>query len=265
VFTGPPVGADALVRAGFSVVSTANNHAWDYGKTALFETMDNLERVGLPYAGTGRDRAAAYRPTILDREGFRLGVIAVTDIWNQGALSTHPGAEYVAEADEQRLADAVRALRAEPGIAAVVVSYHGGSEYIDEPLQRTKRILRAAIEAGADAVIGHHPHVVQGVEWVGGRPIFYSLGNLLMRMHKDHPWTEFGFMARLELSRRGALKVEACPYRIFGITPLPLFSDKLREVYERRFWEHLRGISRRVGGTQIGRVGEDGCAGLSPP
>jgi hypothetical protein len=114
-------------------------------------------------------------------------------------------------------------------------------------------------------VIGHHPHVVQGVEWVGGRPIFYSLGNLLMRMHKDHPWTEFGFMARLELSRRGALKVEACPYRIFGITPLPLFSDKLREVYERRFWEHLRGISRRVGGTQIGRVGEDGCAGLSPP
>jgi poly-gamma-glutamate synthesis protein (capsule biosynthesis protein) len=265
VFTGPPGGADALARAGFSVVSTANNHAWDYGKAALFETMDNLERVGIAYAGTGRDRAAAYRPVILDRDGFRLAMIAVTDIWNQGPLATHPGAEYVAEADEERLASAVRALRADATVAAIAVSYHGGSEYIDEPLKRTTRVLRAAIDAGADVVIGHHPHVIQGVEWRAGRPILYSLGNLLMRMHRDYPWTELGYMARIELVRGAPPRVEACPYRIFGITPLPLYREAHREVYERRFFDHLGAISKRVGGTALGPPGPDGCAPLAPP
>ncbi len=264
VFTGPPIGADALAREGFDIVSTANNHAWDYGKRALIETLDNLDRVGVRHVGTGRDRAEAYRPTLVEKDGFRLAFLAVTDIWNQGQLSRHEGAEYVAEADEQRLAAAVRALREDPSVDAVAVSHHGGSEYMDEPLQRTQRILRAAIDAGADVVIGHHPHVTQGVEWRNGRPILYSLGNLLMRMHREHPWTELGFLARIVFHRGTPVTVEACPYRIFGVEVLPLAADPHRDLYERRFYDHLRVISKRVGGTEIGPVGDDGCAKLSP-
>src|SRR6185436_803076 len=104
-----------------------------------FETMENLDRVHVLYVGTGRDREAAYRPVIVERDGFRVGFLAVADIWNQGVLSKHPGAEYVAGADEQKLADAVRALRGEGTVDAIAVSYHGGSEYIDEPLQRTMK------------------------------------------------------------------------------------------------------------------------------
>jgi poly-gamma-glutamate synthesis protein (capsule biosynthesis protein) len=264
VFTGPPEGAPALARAGFTIVSTANNHAWDYGKNALFETMEHLRGAGVSYAGTGRDRSEAYRAVIVDRGGFRLALLAVTDIWNQGLLAKHPGAEYVAGADEKQLAEAVRALRADSSIDAIAVSHHGGSEYVDEPLQRTRAILRAAMDAGADVVIGHHPHVIQGVEWRNGRAILYSLGNLLMRMHSDYPATELGFLARITFRRGARPAVEACPYRIFGLVPVPLFDDRHRAAYEGRFFNHLRSISRRTGGTAIGPLGVDGCARLSP-
>lgn len=265
VFTGPPGGADALSRAGFSVVSTANNHAWDYGRAALFETMTNLERVGITYAGTGRDRQQAYQPAVVAVGGFRVGFLAVTDIWNQGPLGEHEGASFVAEADGAVLAKAVRRLQGSGEVDAVVVSYHGGSEYLDEPVQRTQAILRGAIDAGADVVLGHHPHVVQGVEWRAGKPIFYSLGNLLMRMNKDQAWTEFGLVARVTLSREGRAEVAACPTRIDGITPVPLYRSVNRQWYERRFFGHLGAVSRRVGGVVIGAAGADGCAELTAP
>lgn len=269
VFNGPPSGADSLARAGFTVVSTANNHAWDYGKSALFETMDNLERAGVLYVGTGRDRAAAYRPLILERDGFRLGIFAVTHIWNQGQLSSHEGAEYVAApaAPNQPdvLAHAVRALRAEGRVDAIAVSYHGGAEYIPDPLPRTIEVLRGAIDAGADIVIGHHPHVIQGVEWRGDRPILYSLGNLLFRMHSKYPRTGMGYMARIVFTRGAAPTVEACPYRIHGIVPMPFAGDPDRASYESQFFSHLATISKTVGGTTIGPSGADGCAALTPP
>ena len=265
VFCGPPEGAGSLALAGFDVVSTANNHAWDYGKKALFETMDHLDRAGVRYVGTGRDRASAYQPLVIDKDGFRLAMLAVTDIWNQGLLKNHPGADYVAGADRDGLAAAVRSLRADPSIDAIAVSYHGGCEYITEPITRTKEILRAAIDAGADVVIGHHPHVAQGVEWRGGRPILYSLGNLLMRMHSNHAWTGMSYLARIRLARGAPPALEACPYRIHGVDPLPFAGDPARAAYEAQFFGHLALISKAVGGTRIGPTGDDGCARLEPP
>lgn len=265
VFTGPPAGADALARAGFTIVSTANNHAWDYGKKALFETMDNLDRAGVRYVGTGRDRHEAYRPVILEHNGVRLAMLAVTDIWNQGPLWSHAGKEFVAGADFQALPAAIKALRADPSVDFIAVSYHGLAEYMDEPMPRTRELLRNAIDAGADLVIGHHPHVVQGVEWRGGRPILYSLGNLLMRMNSRVPWTEMGYLARVRLARGQAPSIEACPFRMHGITPLRFVGEPARAAFERRFFGHLAGISKAVGGTTVGATGDDGCAPLSPP
>jgi poly-gamma-glutamate synthesis protein (capsule biosynthesis protein) len=265
IFTGPPSGADALARGRIDVVSLANNHAWDYGKKALFETMDNLDRVGVRYVGAGRTREEAYRALHIEKNGLRLALLAVTDIWNQGPLSKHPGAEHVARADHETLAESVRALRADAANDFIAVSYHGGSEYIDEPLQRTREILRGAMDAGADFVIGHHPHVTHGVEWRNGKPILYSLGNFLMRMHSNHRWTGMGYLARVKLSRGSPLAVEACPFRIHGIEALPFPGDPLRDAYERQFFSHLSLISKTVGGTSIGPTGEDGCAVLSPP
>jgi poly-gamma-glutamate synthesis protein (capsule biosynthesis protein) len=261
VFTGPPEATAALARARFTVVSTANNHAWDYGEPALRETMARLEDAGVRHVGTGLDRASSRRPTFVDIDGFRLAFLAVTDIWNQGALAKHPADAFVARAEPEELAAAVRALRASGEADAILVSYHGGEEYVDAPITRAVTMLRAAIDAGADAVIGHHPHVVQGVEWYAGRPIFYSLGNLLMRMHRDHKWTELGYLARLELRRGEPPRAWACPFRIHGTDVLPLAGDP---AYERLFYDHLAAISKPLGALSIGTPAADGCAPLSP-
>ncbi|MFT3765987.1 MAG: CapA family protein [Minicystis sp.] len=260
VFTGPPEAAKALARARFTVVSTANNHAWDYGEPALRETIALLDAAGVGHVGTGESREASRKPEIVAVDGFRVAVLAVTDIWNQGPLEKHAAEPLVARADPEALVSAVRALREGGEADAIVVSYHGGEEYRDTPIPRAATMLRAAIDAGADVVVGHHPHVIQGVEWYRGKPILYSLGNLLMRMNRDQPWTELGYLARLELRRGGAAKVWACPYRIYGVEVLPLAGERYREVYEKRFYDHLAAISAPFGGVAVGPPGADGCA-----
>jgi poly-gamma-glutamate capsule biosynthesis protein CapA/YwtB (metallophosphatase superfamily) len=262
VFTGPPRGAEVLARAGIDVVSTANNHAWDYGKRALLETLDNLDRAGVLHAGTGTDLARACAPAIVERAGLRVAFLAATDVWNQGPLSAHEGSAFVAGADEARLVGAVAALKkGGPGGAELVaVSYHGGEQYQDAPSARARRLHRALIDAGADVVIGHHPHVMQGVEWYRGRPILYSLGNLLMAMHSDHPWTGMSFLARLRLRPGQRPELEVCPYRILGHDPRALIDDPARGALFSSFSAHLQQISAGLGGLRVGALGDDGCA-----
>ncbi len=264
VFTGPPSGAAALARSHWDVVSTANNHAWDYGPNALLETLGHLNAAGVKHVGTGADLDAAWAPVVIDVGGIRVGFLAVTDIWNQGPLESHPGSAFVARADRDRLVASIRALRTSGRVDTILVSQHGGVEYTDVPLVRGRELLRSAIDAGADAVIGHHPHVIQGVEWYHGKPILYSVGNLLMRMASGHQWTEFGYLARLVISRQNSIRLETCPFRIFGTEIRPLFGDSRRSTYEKLFFDHLQSISVVVGRTAIDPPGEDGCAILHP-
>ncbi|WP_437967736.1 CapA family protein [Sorangium sp. So ce260] len=265
VFTGPPAGADVLARAGISVVSLANNHMWDYGKSAFLETLGHLERAGVAYAGAGRTRPKAYAPAVIERRGFRVAVLAVTGIWNQGSLWQHPAREFVAAAERDGLAAAVRAARKQPGVVAVVVSYHGGTEYLDTPLPQARALAAAAIDAGADAFLGHHPHVLQGIELRRGRPIFYSLGNFLMKVKRTGPAVELAMLARLRLRRGAPPLAEICPVRSEGLGTVPLAADPRRAETEAAFAERMRRVSAFVkGAPAIGPFAADGCAPLEP-
>jgi poly-gamma-glutamate capsule biosynthesis protein CapA/YwtB (metallophosphatase superfamily) len=265
IFTGPPAGADALARAGFTVVSTANNHAWDYGEAALGETIANLDRVGVRHAGTGSTLEEAWRPAVIEAGGRRIAFIAATDVWNFGPLAEHPASAHVAEASPDAIARGVTAARALPGVDAVIASVHGGYEYVDTPSPRMVAIAHAAIDAGASAFFGHHPHVVQGVEWYRGKPVFYSLGNLLMQMVVGHEWTGWGFVARVVVEPGGAVsRAEACPYRILGLAPLPLAGDPAAGALQGVFFAHLRAVSASVGKVKIGAPADDGCAPIDP-
>jgi len=262
VFNGPPASAEALAAAGIDVVSTANNHAWDYGKSALLETLKLLDGQGIAHAGTGATIEEARKPAIVEKNGFCLAILAVTDIWNQGVLSKHPAREYVASADKEALLASIAALRSDPKIDAIVVSYHGGEEYRGDPLPGTRDLASAVLDAGADAFLGHHPHVAQGISFYKGKPIVYSLGNLLMRMHSGHPETEMGLAVKLDLERGEAARLSACPFRIHGIEPIPLAADPERKANESRFFSRLKDLARRVGGVTLDPAGEDGCASV---
>ena len=261
IFTGPPGGADVLSRARVSVVSTANNHAWDFGKNALLETIANLERAQVPFAGTGRDLEQAYRPAVLHVSGRSIALFAVTQIWNQGDFEKHEGRDFVAWANADKLKAGIAQARREHDF--VLVSYHGGEEYIDAPIERTRHFVQAMMALGVDAVIGHHPHVLQGVGWVEGRPILYSLGNFVFAGHAERPWTEQSFFARITLQKGSAPELSACPFAIDGHRPRSF--DVTREALAiERFRLHLVGTSMSVGGSDVADPDELGCLRVTP-
>ncbi|MCK6592866.1 MAG: CapA family protein [Polyangiaceae bacterium] len=261
VFTGPPAGADALARAGIQIVSTANNHMWDYGERAFFETLANLRRAGVAYAGAGHHHGQTYSPVILTIKGFRIAVLAVTDIWNQGSLARHPARPYVAGADENALAVTARRLRARGEADVILVSYHGGVEYMAQPLPGTRALARRVVDYGADLFLGHHPHVIQGIELRHGKAIFYSLGNFLMNVNEEYPETGIGMVARVRFRRGEAPIHEICPVKSGGLSAAPLAGDSAREAFR----ESIRRVSARFPhAPEIGAFGDDGCAPLLP-
>lgn len=177
VFRSPPERvAPALARAGFDVVSLANNHSMDYGVEGMRDTMRALTDAGIRYTGAGENLAAARQPALLDVEGERVAVLAYSltfpeEFW---ATETQPGTPFGHE--HQVRSDIARA-RAKAGV--VIVSFHWGQEGTSELRDYQRKLGRAAIEAGATVVVGHHPHVLQGVERYRDGLILYSLGNFV--------------------------------------------------------------------------------------
>jgi hypothetical protein len=260
VFTGPPAGADVLARAGIHLVSTANNHMWDFGYRALVETHGHLDRVGIAHAGSSLEPEGMYRPAVLKVKGWSVALFAVTQIWNQGPIEKHRGRFHVAWADVGRLREPIEKARRENDV--VLVSYHGGGEYMDETVRWTRDFVAGVMALGVDAVLGHHPHVPQGVGWHGGRPVFYSLGNLVFAPN-EHRWTSAGMLAKLTFHRDRPMQTEACPFRFRSYEPTALDRPEDR-VFVSVFRSHLKSISLGVGGTELGEPGSLGCMTLGP-
>jgi poly-gamma-glutamate capsule biosynthesis protein CapA/YwtB (metallophosphatase superfamily) len=213
VFIAPPLAADALARAGFDIVSTANNHAWDGGEVAVRETMHQLTRVGVRFVGSALGRDMAEQPVILRRRGWRVAFFAMTRAWNPAPYTfhEHPGARYVAWGDSSWIYPAIRELKASGRADLVVVSVHGGDEYANVPPQHIRELSRGLVDAGADLVLGHHPHVLQPVVWYRGKPIVQSLGNFIFLQHD--PWTQVAAILRVAVTPERRLRLSAIPIR----------------------------------------------------
>ena len=235
IFTGPPAGARALSMANVAVVSTANNHAFDYGFRGERETLLHLGAEGIAATGTSFDSVGGALPAIVERNGLRIAFLAYTEFVNIAGGWRGRIALY----DSVQCRKDIEAIRG--AVDFVVVSYHGGAEYSDKPTQRARRAFEASIEAGADLVVGHHPHYVQGVELYRGKPIFYSLGNFVF-YQPQREQAGFGLGICLELAMRsGTVTVESVrlvPVRA-GLQPTLTLSDEER----RSFVERLRKLS----------------------
>jgi poly-gamma-glutamate synthesis protein (capsule biosynthesis protein) len=196
IFTGPPAGADALAMAGVDVVSTANNHAFDYGIRGIRETIKNLDRVGIAWTGTSAESTREFQPAIVERDSIRIGFVAFTEFVN----SPVGWQGYVAVFDSAFVARAIQRLRSHVDI--VVASYHGGGEYGRQLSHRSRAHIRWLAECGADIVLGHHPHVPYGIEQWLGRWVAWSLGNFVFGQ-PQHYWTQVGLAASFSLRRTG--------------------------------------------------------------
>jgi poly-gamma-glutamate synthesis protein (capsule biosynthesis protein) len=177
-FQGDPRLAAGLADAGVDLVNMANNHAVDQGPAGLLDSIRRLERAGVAVVGAGRNDAAARRPVIVRTSaGATVGFLGFTDIiWPGYAAGVGPGVA-TASPDMARVERTIRELKRR--VDYVVVCFHWGIEYTDAPIASQVAEAHAAIDAGADLVIGHHPHVLQGVQLYRGRLIAYSLGDLV--------------------------------------------------------------------------------------
>jgi poly-gamma-glutamate capsule biosynthesis protein CapA/YwtB (metallophosphatase superfamily)/Tfp pilus assembly protein PilF len=213
---GNPDYAFILTEAGFDVLSIANNHIMDYGEQGLTDTIYYLEQEGIEHVGAGPDLAAALAPADVDVDGYVVRFLAFNGVEPREyyAGGGRPG---TAPLDEGTIVSAIS--RAKSGASLVVVSLHWGGESMAYPTSEQKRLAHKFVDAGADVILGHHPHVIQGVESYEGAIIAYSLGNFLF--DSRYPERHYSTMLAIEVSRsRGLLGFRLIPIYIEGNEPV---------------------------------------------
>jgi poly-gamma-glutamate capsule biosynthesis protein CapA/YwtB (metallophosphatase superfamily) len=207
-FRAPPAAIEVLTRLGVDCVTLANNHALDFDRVALLDTFEHLREADIDWVGAGRTVEEARAPTILERNGLRVGVIGCSDHPSDFAAGPEtPGIAYV---DLRRgldwLPDTIARLEAD----AVLVTPHWGPNMNPEPLPYVRRAAAALREAGATIVAGHSAHVFQGVE--GG--ILYDLGDFIDDYAVDRKRNDLGLLFFVTLDEQGPLGVEAVPLKL---------------------------------------------------
>ena len=167
-----------LLKRHVDVVSVANNHSGDFGREAFAEMLQRLDAIGLPHIGGGRDLASAHEPHLVQRQGLKIALLAYDEFFPRHfeAGHDHPG---VAWSEDEQVVEDIRRARSVHGADLVIPFMHWGQEHEPEANGRQRQLARLMIDAGADAVVGTHPHVVQDTETYRGKPIVYSLGNFV--------------------------------------------------------------------------------------
>ena len=215
-----PGTAQTLVAAGFDLVNLGNNHALDYGQAGLGQTLDTIEALGISTVGAGPSEEIARRPAILDINGLRVAILGYAAArWN--GSEDVPATDRVAWAYPDAVRAAVQAVRGQ--VDLVIVQLHAGTEYAPEPSPDQVRFARAAIDAGADLVLGHHPHVTQTVERYGEGLIVYSLGDALFDIPRQA--TRRGHLLRVHATRDGLVQAELWPFWITNAIQPTLLDD----------------------------------------
>jgi poly-gamma-glutamate synthesis protein (capsule biosynthesis protein) len=193
-----------LLANYFHAVSLANNHTGDYGKAALVECIERLEAARVGHFGGGRDLDEAHRPWVVEREGIRLALLGYDEFTPQSfaAGSDAPGVAWsLGDRYEARVMRDLRDAREVFGADLVIPFLHWGWE--EQPHNvRQESFARRLIDAGADVVVGGHPHVTQGFDLYKGKLIVYSLGNFVFDGYDGRT----GWLLRLTLSRRGLVR-----------------------------------------------------------
>ncbi|MBW3592855.1 MAG: CapA family protein [Actinobacteria bacterium] len=200
-FRGPPRALRAAARfAGMDVMSLANNHALDYGRVAFRDTLRYAREYGVATPGGGRDLSAARRARIRTVGGLRVAFLAYSDVRPLGfdATATRSGA---APAFPELIRPDVRA--AKRGADLVVAWFHWGIERTFSPTARQRSLARVSFDAGADVVLGAHPHVLQPIRRTNTRLVAWSLGNFVFGANS--PGTERTGILRMKLTRAGVV------------------------------------------------------------
>lgn len=230
-FRAEPLLAKSLRSAGFNLVTVANNHSMDFGGEALAETFRHLSDNGIAWTGAGKNLVDARKIALYTIKGKRIAFLgySLTQPTEFFAGKKRPG---TAPGYEKLVTDDIKNARSQADY--VVVSFNWGKEAVSTVQEYQRRAAHRAIEAGADVIIGHHPHILQGVERYNNGIIFYSLGNFTFASKGRA--ADVSVIVRLRLSddhREAEILPLDVLYRRVGFQPLLLAGEKGAAVIEK--------------------------------
>ncbi len=236
VFKAEPETIEGLKLAGFDIVSLANNHFGDQGRAGMNFTFDHLARNNIQYFGAGRNKNEAYSHKIIDKNGYKFSFLSFNSISPESyrASPNKTGLAWVSSVDDLNLME-LSIKKAKNESDFLIVSFHWGNEYTPNPTLFQKNAAKKAVEAGADIILAQHPHVVQAIEYINNKPVFYSLGNFVF----DQMWsleTREGIMVRLYILKNKLLFYEIIPIFIEDYNqPQLATSDVKLRILDRMF------------------------------
>jgi hypothetical protein len=208
---GAPEWARVLKSAGIEVVSLGNNHLMDYGGEGLLSTTKALNDAKIKYLGAGKNSEEAYAPVVLEVKGMKIAFLARTVVVVSSPSYAGPEQAGVGQLDIQEVRESIRACKQQAD--KVVLLIHWGIEEYAYPSPEQRRLSKDLMNAGVDILLGHHPHVLQGVERIGRELVCYSLGNFLFDdvewSFNDRDGNQHNLVSRLSEENRkgGILKV----------------------------------------------------------
>lgn len=195
-----------VLKRHFDAVALANNHSGDYGRAAFAEMLGLLDREGILKFGGGHNLREAHAPLIVERNGLRIALLGYNEFMPRSFEADFDAPGVAWSEDEQVVAD-IKAARSVGKADLVIPVMHWGWENESSAGVRQRQLARLMIDAGADAVIGGHPHVRQDIEHYKGKPIIYSVGNFVMQ-DIDNPNQAIGWVLRLQLDRQGVQRFD---------------------------------------------------------
>ena len=226
VFKTDPKAVEGLNFAGFNVLSLANNHIMNFGKAGLESTVNILDENNISHIGAGVGKDEIYKSVVKNVQGTKFSFLAFT--YNSDQRKTGTGDVYgVANMDVGKMKEVVQKVSMEADI--VVVSMHAGNEYQIFPSSFQENFARNAIDAGADLVIGHHPHVVQTVEKYKEGYIIYSLGNFVF----DQMWsneTRLGVIAEIIFQDKKIKSLKFIPIKSYDYSQPAILEGEEKEM-----------------------------------
>ncbi|WNS77384.1 CapA family protein [Bacillus sp. DTU_2020_1000418_1_SI_GHA_SEK_038] len=201
LFNSPQEVGDALIQAGVDIVSTANNHSLDKGEKGLVASMNYMDKIGLPHVGTYRSPEEQQTLVILTKKGIKVAFLSYT--YGTNGIPIPKGKDYLVNLiDREKMKEEIHRAKNEADV--VVMSLHWGNEYQRFPTAEQKELGQYLIKEGIDILFGHHPHVLQPIEWIkaaDGRDalIVYSLGNFLSGQNWDYK--DIGGIATINVTK----------------------------------------------------------------
>lgn len=245
-FQAAPETSAGLKNAGFDVLSLANNHILDYDTPALMETISTLEDSGIGYVGAGENLEQARRPIVVVKNDVRVGFLAYNEFYNyywsysykrtfeatHDIAGTAPMKEELIEEDIKKLRDLCDVL---------VVSLHWGVEESNRVTREQQELAHKVIDWGADMILGHHPHVLQGMEFYNGKLIAYSLGNFVFDQNDEN--NKQSMILEIFLEDNNVREVHAYPIYIMDKSQPQIPQNQQKKIIAKKIMD----LSRNFG------------------